>query len=480
VQATGGGVSGLATVVIVAGPLATITVTPDPAGLGVGGTQQFTALGRDASGNVVAITPTWSVVTGGGTVNGSGLFTAGTVPGSFANTVVATSGALSGSATVVVSAGPLATLTVTPNPVSLAVATGQQFAATGADAFGNVVAITPTWSVVAGGGTISGAGLFTAGTVPGTFANTVQATSGSISGRATVTVVAGALASITVTPNPASLATGATQQFTATGKDAFGNAVVITPTWSVVAGGGSINGSGLFTAGAVPGTYANTVQATSGAISGFATVTVTVNLGAAASFALLGGSGASSCTGVSSVSGNVGVSPAGSISGFPSPCAILTPGDGSVHLNDPAAAAAQAAVAAANGTLTGMAQTADMTGQDLGGKTLAPGVYDFATSAQLTGTLTLDGPADGIWVFRTGTTLTTAAGAKVTLAGGASAGNVYWQIGSSATLGATNDSFQGTIIAAASITLGSGTKLIGRAFARTGAVVMVTNLITLP
>ncbi|MHB1192199.1 MAG: hypothetical protein ACYC6F_04055 [Longimicrobiales bacterium] len=482
VQATSGSISGRATVTVTAGALASITVTPNPVSLAAGTSQQFTATGRDAFGNVVAITPAWSVVAGGGTVDsGSGLFTAGTVPGTYTNTVQATSGGVSGLATVTVVAGPLATINVSPDPADLGIGAAQQFTATGRDAFGNVVAITPAWSTVAGGGTINASGLFTAGTLPGTYTNTVQATSGGVSGFASVAIVAGPLATITVSPDPAALGVGGTQQFTAVGMDGSGNVVAITPTWSVVAGGGSIAGSGMFTAGAVPGTYANTVQATSGAISGFATVTVTVNLGAAASFAVLGGgAGASSCTGVSSVSGNVGVSPSGTMSGFPSPCVILAPGDGSVHLNDATAAAGQAAVTTANGTLTGMAQTADMTGQDLGGKTLAPGVYDFTSTAQLTGTLTLDGPADGIWVFRIGTALTTAAGAKVTLAGSAQAGNVYWQVGSSATLGATNDSFQGTIIAAASITLGSGTKLIGRAFARTGAVVMVTNLITLP
>jgi len=85
--------------------------------------------------------------------------------------------------------GALATITVTPNPVVLAIGGTQQFVATGADASGNVIPITPTWSVVAGGGTITaGSGLFTAGMVSGTFLNTVKATSGTISGTATVVI----------------------------------------------------------------------------------------------------------------------------------------------------------------------------------------------------------------------------------------------------------------------------------------------------
>src|ERR1035437_7086699 len=164
---------------IAAGPLATITVTPNPVSLNVNLTQQFTAIGKDASGNVVALTPVWSVAAGGGTISSSGLFVAGTVIGTFANTVTATSGGLSGTATVIVTAGPLATITVTPNPVSLNVSLTQQFTAIGKDASGNVVTLTPVWSVAAGGGTISSSGLFVAGTVIGTFANTVTATSGS-------------------------------------------------------------------------------------------------------------------------------------------------------------------------------------------------------------------------------------------------------------------------------------------------------------
>jgi hypothetical protein len=275
VQATSGSIAGHATVVVTTGALASITVTPDPVTLPITGTQQYTAVGRDAGGNVVAIAPTWSVVAGGGAIAGTGLFTAGTVPGTYPNTVTAAEGSITGTASVTVIAGPVATITVTPNPVTLAITGTQQYAAVGRDAGGNVVAITPTWSVVAGGGAITSAGLFTAGTLLGTFANTVEATSGLVSGHATVTVIAGPLASITVSPDPVTLAISGTQQYTAVGRDAGGNVVAMTPTWSVVAGGGIIGGTGLFTAGTTPGTFPNTVEATSGLISGHATVVVT-------------------------------------------------------------------------------------------------------------------------------------------------------------------------------------------------------------
>ena len=287
VKATSGSVSGTATVILTIGPIATIVVTPNPASIGIGATQQFVAVGKDAGGNVVTFTPTWTVVAGGGTMSSTGLFTAGTVLGTYANTVQASNSGVIGTATVIVTPGPVATITVTPNPATLDAGLTQQFTAVGKDASGNVVAITPAWSIVNVGGTIDATtGLFTAGAATGTYTNTVKATSGAISGFATVVVTSplASLATIVVTPNPATVNTNGTQQFTAVGRDANGNVVAITPVWSVVNGGGSINAaSGLFTAGAVIGTYAGTVKATSGAISGAATVNVIAPVAALAS-----------------------------------------------------------------------------------------------------------------------------------------------------------------------------------------------------
>ena len=123
-----------------------------------------------------------------------------------------------------------------------------------------------------------------------------------------------------------------------------------------------------------------------------------------------------------------------------------------------------------------MACGTNLTGQDLGGMTLGPGVYCFNTSAAVTGTLTLDGQGNpnAVFVFQMGSTLTTATGAAVNLIGAAQATNVYWQVGSSATLG-TNSTVAGNIVALASITMTTGATLHGRALARTGAVTMDTN-----
>src|SRR4029077_1893537 len=111
--------------------------------------------------------------------------------------------------------------------------------------------------------------------------------------------------------------------------------------------------------------------------------------------------------------------------------------------------------------------TQDLTGQDLGGKTLIPGVYCFSSSAQLTGVLTLDaqGNSGAVFIFKMGSTLTTGSGARVNVINGDTPCNVFWQVGSSATLG-TGATFVGNILALTSITVNTGTNVTGRALAR--------------
>ncbi|HET7232008.1 MAG TPA: hypothetical protein VFJ16_18525, partial [Longimicrobium sp.] len=219
--------------------LATLTVLPTTATVAVNGTVQLSAAGTRVGFSETKIKgATWTVA-GGGTVSDEGLFTAGTTTGT--STVTVSCGGRTAVATITVTAGPLATITVTPNPVTLAVGAQQQFTAVGRDAGGNVVAITPVWSTTNPPGTINAAtGLFTAGITVGSFSNSVRATSGSIFGTATVNVTAGPLASIIVIPNPATLAVGAQQQFTAVGRDAAGNVVPITPVWSTTNPPGTI------------------------------------------------------------------------------------------------------------------------------------------------------------------------------------------------------------------------------------------------
>ncbi|HEY6103404.1 MAG TPA: OmpA family protein [bacterium] len=171
----------------------------------------------------------------------------------------------------------LASILVSPD-TSVVAHASQQFTAQGRDARGDPFAITPKWSVVANGGAITDAGLFTAGPTPGTFLNTVKATDGNISGSASVKVTAPppVLSTITITPaGPDSLLATTTRQYLAQGKDSAGNNFVFLPTWSIVAGGGTITPAGLFTAGTEPGVYTNTIRASSGAVAGYTTVTVT-------------------------------------------------------------------------------------------------------------------------------------------------------------------------------------------------------------
>jgi hypothetical protein len=193
-------------------------------------------------------------------------------------------------------------------------------------------------------------------------------------------------------------------------------------------------------------------------------------LGTAQSFAVLGGSTVTN-TGATVVDGNLGVDPGLSITGFP-------PGlvHGTIHAGDAVALQAQNDVTTAYNTLAGQALTKDLTGQDLGGMTLVAGVYRFSSSAQLTGALTLDAQGDtsSVFVFQIGSTLTTASNSSVLVINGGQDCNVFWQVGSSATLGTTT-AFKGNILALASITLNTNANLIGRALARTAAVTMDSN-----
>jgi len=198
-------------------------------------------------------------------------------------------------------------------------------------------------------------------------------------------------------------------------------------------------------------------------------------LGTEQVYAVLGGSTVTN-TGSSVITGNLGVSPGSAITGFPP--GIVT---GVTHAADAEALQAQTDTTAAYLNLEGQPCTSDLTGQDLGGMTLVPGVYCYSTSAQLTGELRLDaeGVSNAVWVFKAGSTLTTAVNSSVVLINGADPCNVYWQIGSSATLGTTT-SFVGSILALTSITLNNGASVSGRVLARNGAVTLDNNIVTVP
>jgi len=187
------------------------------------------------------------------------------------------------------------------------------------------------------------------------------------------------------------------------------------------------------------------------------------------SFAVLGGSTVTNTATPTTVNGNLGVSPGSAVTGFPP--GIVT--GGTIHAADSVAAQAQSDLTTTYNNLANTACNIDLTGQDLGGKTLTAGVYCFSTSAQLTGTLTLDaqGNPNALFIFKIGSTLTTASASSVLLINGGSSCGVFWQVGSSATLG-TGTALLGSIVALTSITLNTGASVSGRVLARNGAVTL--------
>jgi len=206
--------------------------------------------------------------------------------------------------------------------------------------------------------------------------------------------------------------------------------------------------------------------------------------GTACGFGILGATPAVTNVGPTIVTGDVGIWPAASITGFPP--GTLT---GTKHTADAVAQTAQSDLTVAYNAAAGAAGGAALPG-GIGGPGTAPfppGVYKATSTLLITGDITLDGKGDpnSAWIFQVGSALTTAAGApgvpgsQVLLIGGAQAKNVVWQLGSSGTLG-TYSLFQGTIMAQASITLGTGATLNGRALARTGAVTLDSNPVNVP
>ncbi|HVV84465.1 MAG TPA: ice-binding family protein [Kofleriaceae bacterium] len=201
-----------------------------------------------------------------------------------------------------------------------------------------------------------------------------------------------------------------------------------------------------------------------------------VALGSAAGFAVLAGATVTS-TGPTQVTGDLGVSPGSAVVGFP-------PGNvtGAQHAGDAVAAQATADLTTAYDDAAGRTLCAITVAGNLGGMTLTPGLYHSTSSLEVTsGDLTLDaqGDAGAVFIFQMASTLTTSPGRRVVLAGDARAANVYWQVGTSATLGTTS-AFHGTIMADQAITIGTGATLDGRALARIAAVTMASNTVTKP
>ena len=199
-----------------------------------------------------------------------------------------------------------------------------------------------------------------------------------------------------------------------------------------------------------------------------------VGLGTADRFAVLAGSTVTN-TGPSTINGDLGVSPGTAVTGFP-------PGtvNGTTQAGNAVALRAKADLTTAYDDAVRRTEPTPAPA-DLGGRTLTPGVYESASSLALTGELELDAKGDpnAVFVFQAGSTLISASASRVRLVNGAQSCNVFWQVGSSATLG-SGTNFTGNILALTSITMNDGVKLNGRALARNGAVTMINDTITAP
>jgi hypothetical protein len=214
----------------------------------------------------------------------------------------------------------------------------------------------------------------------------------------------------------------------------------------------------------------------------------TVDLGLAGHFAVLGASTVTN-TGPTIINGDLGVSPGTAVTGF---FPVDGPGVVNGTIYTPLKICSRTACVTQNNDVAALGQTSltiaynDAAGRtvgvvgvagDLGGQTLAPGLYKSTSGLAITGDLTLAG--DGVYIFQMASTLVVNSGSRVVLSGGAKAANVFWQVGSSATLG-TYSAFKGTIMAYASITIATGARLDGRALARVAAVTLDTNAVTKP
>ena len=196
-------------------------------------------------------------------------------------------------------------------------------------------------------------------------------------------------------------------------------------------------------------------------------------LGTALNFTVLAASTITNTNSPTVITGNLGLNPGTSVTGFP-PGAVT----GVKEIHNATALGAKNDLATAYNDAFTATSTSDLTGQNLGTKNLGPGVYTFSSSAQLTGLLTLTG--SGVYIFKIGSTLTTASNAVVQVTGGAQACSVWWQIGTSATLG-TGTQFQGNLMASASITMNTGANILtGRAMALNAALTLDDNRISPP
>ena len=233
--------------------LSAVEISPASVSLETSESQQFSAIGRMSDGSSSGVSVSWTA--SGGTITSGGLYTAGTSAGTFR--VIATqqggTKADTSSVTIALPAPTLTGVELTPASVSLTTGATQQFTTVGRMSDGSTSAVSVTYSET--GGSITAGGLYTAGSTAGTFRVIAvrQGDTKADTSSVTITVPAPTLAAVEVTPASASLAAGETQQFTALGRMSDGSATSVAVTWSET--GGTISGTGLYTAGATGGSF---------------------------------------------------------------------------------------------------------------------------------------------------------------------------------------------------------------------------------
>ena len=480
-SASFGGKSATAQATATAVTVSSIAVTPVSATIFVGGAQQFiaTATYSDSSTAVITTSAAWtSSNTAAATVLNTGIAT-GLTAGS--STITASAGGKSGSATLTVQAVVLTSLTITPAVTTFQAGATRQLAVTARYNNGTVVDVTSlsVYSSATPAAVSIGSGGLITGVAPGS--SVLSAVFGGQTATAQATTTAATVFSIAVSPLNATVAVGGVQQFIAVATYSDNSTAVITnnAVWS----SSNLAAATVLNTGIATGVTAgsSTITASAGGQSGSATLTVTaaatppppavasVNLRSAANFAVLAGTALTNNSGGTTlIFGNVG-SPSQTVA------PTLAPGYTNYQsgaILDNALADLQTAITDAKGRACDVTFAGDI---DLGGLVLPPGVYCYAGSISVTGTLTLNG--GGVYIFRTALTLNTTANSMISLIGGATADNISWVPVGPTTLGA-NSVFKGSILGqSAAITVGDNTTLLNGRVLSAAAVTLSNNQI---
>lgn len=478
ISAAFAGKSGSATLTVTPATLRSIVLLPANPSVNIGASQRFTVTGTfsdNTTRDVTAASTFTSATAGVGTINAATGVALGVSAGT--SVITAKSGAQTATTTLTVNPVTLVSISVAPQAPTLLIGAIRQLAVTATYSNATTADVTAQSTFVSAtpaNVTVNGAGLLT-GVAAGT--SVITATFGAQTAQTTATVSAATLSSIAVTPATATVAIAGMQQFVAIGTYSDSSTAIITNSVVWTSSNllvGTVLNTGVAT-GIAPGN--TTITATQGAKFGTAVLTVTaaavppvvlnpVPLGRATNFGVLAGTSITNNSGgLTFVTGDVG-----------SPSQTTDPAQAAGYFNyksgailDGALADLDVAITNANARACNVSFPGDI---DLGGASLAPGVYCYAGTISITGTLTLNG--NGVYIFRTPLTLNTTANSAIALINGATADNVNWVPVGATTLGA-NSTFKGSILARASaITAGDNATLLnGRALS--GAAVTLRN-----